>query len=61
MILIRNLMLSQVDRLVVYASQYRGPMKSGPRVPFQLDCSALLRVMKSPRIKSRMASVPKFL
>lgn len=45
------------DHLVVDASCYRGPLKVGSQLPFQLNYSALLRAMTSPFVPQVMKNL----
>lgn len=54
-----KILAASSDHLVVNASNYRGIIKVGTEIPFQLDYSALLRAMTSPFIP-RMIKTPQF-
>ena len=49
-----KILAASSDHLVVDTSHYRGSMKLGAQIPFQLNYSALLRAMTSPFIAKIM-------
>ena len=49
-----KILAASSDHLVVDTSNYRGNMKLGAQIPFQLNYSALLRAMTSPFIAKIM-------